>query len=77
MAAGVSCCSLTGRALPDLACSARTVSVNGTDASVDELKTHQRGPRVVLRSKTPDGVRQEIYGHLCTHYAIRALVDRC
>lgn len=42
---------------------------------LDELKTHQRGPRVVLRSKTPDGVRQEIYGHLCTHYAIRALMS--
>jgi hypothetical protein len=44
------------------------------ETALDELKTHQRGPRVVLRSKTPDGVRQEIYGHLCTHYAIRALM---
>jgi Transposase DDE domain len=43
---------------------------------LDELKTHQRGPRVVLRSKTPDGVRQEAYGHLCTHYALRALIHR-
>jgi hypothetical protein len=41
---------------------------------LDELKSHQRGPKVVLRSKTPDGVLQEIYGHLCTHYAIRALM---
>jgi Insertion element 4 transposase N-terminal/Transposase DDE domain len=41
---------------------------------LDELKTHQRGPRIVLRSKTPDGVMQEAYGHLCTHYAIRALM---
>ena len=41
---------------------------------LDELKTHQRGPRVVLRSKSPEGVRQEIYGYLCTHYAIRALM---
>jgi hypothetical protein len=40
----------------------------------DELKTHQRGPKVVLRSKTPDGVRQEAYGYLCVHYAIRALM---
>ena len=39
----------------------------------DELKTHQRGPKVVLRSKTPDGVRQEAYGYLCLHYAVRAL----
>jgi Insertion element 4 transposase N-terminal/Transposase DDE domain len=40
----------------------------------DELKTHQRGPKVVLRSKTPEGVRQEAYGALCVHYAIRALM---
>jgi hypothetical protein len=41
---------------------------------LDELKTHQRGPRAVLRSKTPDGVYQEAYGYLCTHYAIRRLM---
>jgi hypothetical protein len=41
---------------------------------LDELKTHQRGPKVVLRSKQPDGVRQEIYGYLCVHYAIRWLM---
>src|SRR5271156_597490 len=40
----------------------------------DELKTHQRGPRVVLRSKSPDLVLQEIWGHLCCHYAIRTLM---
>jgi len=44
------------------------------ETALDELKTHQRGPRVVLRSKSPDGVRQEVYGHLLTHYAIRALM---
>jgi hypothetical protein len=44
------------------------------ESALDELKTHQRGPRVVLRSKTPDGVRQEMWGYLCTHYAIRALM---
>lgn len=42
----------------------------------DELKTHQRGPRVVLRSKSPDLVLQEIYGYLCCHYAIRALMGQ-
>jgi len=41
---------------------------------LDELKVHQRGARVVLRSKTPDGVIQEAYGHLCVHYAIRWLI---
>ena len=28
-----------------------------------------------MDTSTPDGVRQEIYGHLCTHYAIRALMS--
>ena len=40
----------------------------------DELKTHQRGPRTVLRSKSPELVLQEIWGHLCCHYAIRTLM---
>lgn len=44
------------------------------EAALDELKVHQRGPRVVLRSKTPDGVIQEMYGYLCVHYAIRWLM---
>jgi hypothetical protein len=44
------------------------------ESALDELKVHQRGPRVVLRSKTPDGVVQEAYGHLCVHYAIRWLM---
>jgi len=44
------------------------------ETALDELKTHQRGPRAVLRSKMPDGVRQEIYGYLCVHYAIRWLM---
>jgi hypothetical protein len=42
--------------------------------AMDELKTHQRSPRAVLRSKHPDGVYQEAYGYLCTHYAIRRLM---
>ena len=42
----------------------------------DELKTHQRGPRMVLRSKSPELVLQEIWGHLCCHYAIRALMGQ-
>ena len=44
------------------------------EAVFDELKTHQRGPRIVLRSKSPDLVLQEIWGHLCCHYAIRTLM---
>jgi len=44
------------------------------ETTFDELKTHQRGPRAVLRSKSPDLVTQEIWGHLCCHYAIRSLM---
>ena len=40
----------------------------------DELKTHQRGARCVLRSKSPDLVHQELWAMLCCHYAIRALM---
>jgi hypothetical protein len=44
------------------------------EGALDELKVHQRGPRIVLRSKTPDGAIQEMYGYLCVHYAIRWLM---
>ena len=44
------------------------------ETALDELKTHQRGPRAVLRSKSPELVTQEIWGHLCCHYAIRSLM---
>jgi hypothetical protein len=40
----------------------------------DQLKTHLRGPGKVLRSTSPDMVRQEIYGYLLTHYAISTLI---
>ena len=41
------------------------------ETTLDELKTHLRGARIVLRSKTPDLVRQEFYGLLLAHFAIR------
>jgi hypothetical protein len=41
-----------------------------------QLKTCLRGPGKVLRSKSPDMARQEIYGYLLTHYAISALICR-
>ena len=44
------------------------------ETAFDELKTHQRGPKIVLRSKSPTLVHQEIWGHLCCHYAIRTLM---
>lgn len=46
------------------------------ETALGELKTHQRGRRMVLRSKQPDGVYQEAYGHLCVHYAIRTLMHQ-
>jgi hypothetical protein len=39
-----------------------------------QLKSYLRGPGRVLWSKSPDMVRQEIYGYLLTHYAISALI---
>jgi hypothetical protein len=41
---------------------------------IDEIKTHERAQRKVLRSKTPEGVRQELYGIYVAHYAVRALL---
>src|SRR5207248_3719110 len=41
---------------------------------IDEIKTHERAQRKVLRSKTPEGVRQELYGIYLAHYAVRALM---
>ena len=42
--------------------------------ALDELKTHLRGARIVLRSKTPELVRQEFYGLMMAHFAIRGLM---
>jgi hypothetical protein len=42
--------------------------------SLDELKTHLRGAQIVLRSKQPDLVRQEFYGLMMAHFAIRGLM---
>lgn len=41
----------------------------------DEFKTHLRGGnRVLLRSKTPDLVKQEIYGLLLAHFTVRTVM---
>lgn len=42
--------------------------------TLDEIEVHQLGHGRVLRSKSPDMVRQEIWGILLAHYAIRALM---
>lgn len=44
------------------------------ETALDELKTHLRGAKTVLRSKTPDLVRQEFYGLMMAHFAIRGLM---
>jgi len=44
------------------------------ETALDELKTHLRGGGIVLRSKTPELVRQEFYGLMMAHYAVRGLM---
>ena len=44
------------------------------ETAFGEFKTHLRGRRIVLRSKTPELVRQEFYGLLLAHFAVRGLM---
>ena len=44
------------------------------ETALDELKTHLRGAQIVLPSKTPDLVRQEFFGLMMAHFAIRGLM---
>jgi len=44
------------------------------ETAFDELKTHLKGARVILRSKTPELALQECYGLLMAHFAIRGLM---
>jgi hypothetical protein len=44
------------------------------EITIDETDTHQRRPHQPLRSRTPQGVLQELYGLLLAHYAIRAVM---
>lgn len=39
-----------------------------------QLKTHLRGAGRILRSRTPDLVRQEIWAYLLTHWALATLI---
>jgi hypothetical protein len=41
---------------------------------IDEVKTHERAQHKILRSRTPQGVRQELYGIFLAHYAVRAFM---
>lgn len=44
------------------------------ELTIDEVDTHQRLAGRPLRSRKPDGVRQELYALLLAHYAVRALM---
>ena len=44
------------------------------ETAMAELKTHLRGAKLVLRSKTPDLVRQQFYGLMMAHFAVRGLM---
>ncbi|GAA2969282.1 IS4 family transposase [Streptomyces enissocaesilis] len=44
--------------------------------TLDEIKTHQGGRQLVLRSQHPDGVEQEIYGFLLVHHALRDVMHQ-
>jgi IS4 transposase len=44
------------------------------ETALAELKTTQRGPRQVLRSKSPELVAQEVWAHLLVHYALRQVM---
>lgn len=44
------------------------------ETMLDEFKTHLRGARITLRSQRPELVRQEVYGLLLAHYALRCIM---
>ena len=41
------------------------------ETAFDEIKTHLRGNNIVLRSKLPELVRQDVFGLLLAHYGVR------
>jgi transposase IS4-like protein/DDE family transposase len=44
------------------------------ETALDELKTHVRGADIVLRSRTPKLARQEFFGLMMLHFAVRGLM---
>ena len=46
------------------------------EISIKEVTTSPGRPQLVLRSRKPDGVIQELYGFACVHYAIRWLLHQ-
>lgn len=46
------------------------------EMAIDDVKTEQRDSAVTLRSKTPTGIRQEVYGLLVAHNLVRIEMAR-
>src|SRR5262249_19963735 len=44
------------------------------ELAFDEIKTHLSGRAIPIRSKTPAGVVQEIYGLMLAHYVVRRVM---
>ena len=44
------------------------------ETAIGEVKTHLKGRNTVLRSRTPALVRQEFFGFLLAHFAVRNLM---
>jgi hypothetical protein len=44
------------------------------ETALAELKTTQRGPKQVLRSRSPELVAQEVWAYLLVHYALRQVM---
>lgn len=44
------------------------------EIALGEVKTRMRGSEIVLRSKTPELVRQEVYAFLLAYFAVRGLM---
>jgi hypothetical protein len=45
------------------------------ETALGALKTQMKGAGIVLRSKTPDGVVQEVWALLCAYHAVRELIS--
>ncbi|MGH3972590.1 MAG: IS4 family transposase [Pseudonocardiaceae bacterium] len=71
-------CLITNLLAPEFAPAVELAQAYGQrweiELSFDEIETHQTGQTRVLRSKTPELVKQEIWSLLLTHYAIRHIM---
>ncbi len=65
---------LDPQAAPAVELAARYAQRWEIESAFSEWKTHQRSNDVVLRSKSADGVVQQIWAHLLVHYALRELM---